>query len=298
LIFYISPGRPDDEELQRLRHFAYYFTKGDISRRIKRLTKVPNPQLSIEGTDFFLKDKEGRIDFRLPLREGKGGKVGIGQLGGTRLPTQTLRGIRIAIDPTLIGGPIARFESKTFGPDKVVAADLNLTMATKLASELEAVGATVQLLRDSTPDLTMMHELFNSSVEDILTLLLLDSGVKDIASNYILQYWERAIEAKIKGDYTELKAVYRQCVLLRFDLQKRAEKLKAFAPHVFVSIYCGCADASTPVPEERHRNYFLYIPGAFGVDEINERENRKALLRHLLYDTATPSLELAQRIQS
>jgi len=245
-----------------------------------------------------LKDKEGRIDFRLPLREGKGGKVGIGQLGGTRLPTQTLRGIRIAIDPTLIGGPIARFESKTFGPDKVVAADLNLTMATKLASELEAVGATVQLLRDSTPDLTMMHELFNSSVEDILTLLLLDSGVKDIASNYILQYWERAIEAKIKGDYTELKAVYRQCVLLRFDLQKRAEKLKAFAPHVFVSIYCGCADASTPVPEERHRNYFLYIPGAFGVDEINERENRKALLRHLLYDTATPSLELAQRIQS
>ena len=68
-----------------------------------------------------------------------------------------LNGLRVAIDPGHIGGPWAQMEERStryHGSLPVQEGDLNLITARLLKQELNAMGATVFLVRDSTEPVT------------------------------------------------------------------------------------------------------------------------------------------------
>ena len=75
--------------------------------------------------------------------------------------TRPLEGVKIALDPGHIGGPWAKIEERWYQPPgettAVMEGELTLAVARVLKPSLEALGATVVMLRDATEPVTAMR---------------------------------------------------------------------------------------------------------------------------------------------
>lgn len=224
-------------------------------------------------------------------------------------PHRPLKGLRVAIDPGHFGEKYSRIEEKyidlnpieKYGIYDSIQFDegtLSVLTAKKLAEKLETLGATVLLTR-SKPGETVykisyedwLNQNFSASVEKMIALQT-DPSLKEEEKNWWLK----------EASPTEIfRSTY-----VYVDLERRAELINAFKPHITISCHYNLAgiydkDGKTPGSEEDFTLFF--VPGAFKKGKLKDeafrnssmksQRSRYEFVRLLVTDDIKQSIELS-----
>lgn len=180
-------------------------------------------------------------------------------------PAKPLAGLRIAIDPGHIGGAWAKMEERWLvvgDGAPICEGDMTLQVANLLKPKLEALGATVSLVREKPEPVTPVRP-------EVLLSLARESGSTDISSAEIQNTAERLFYRT-----AEIRA--------RADLVNRTLK-----PDLVLCLHFNAeawGDANSPVLIDR-THFHLLLNGAYNDDEVLLADQRFALLRKLLQRT-------------
>jgi len=180
-------------------------------------------------------------------------------------PEKPLAGLKIAIDPGHIGGAWAKMEERwmVVGDGKPVCeGDMTLLVANLLKPKLEALGASVSLVRDKPEPVTSIRP------EDLQTLAL-DSSDPD--------------DSPAKIQRTAERLFYRTAeIRARADLVNQTLK-----PDLVVCLHFNAepwGNPNAPTLIDRTHLHFL-LNGAYNDDEVPLADQRFALLHKLLQRT-------------
>lgn len=175
-------------------------------------------------------------------------------------PEKPLAGLRIAIDPGHIGGAWAKLEERWFvaeGGSAVQEGDMTLKVANLLKPRLEALGATVSLVREKTQPVTPIRP-------DALLSLAQDSTAGS----------PQKIAERLFYRTAEIRA--------RADLVNRTLK-----PDLVLCLHFNAeawGDPNSPTLIDRTHLHLL-LNGAYNDEEIMLADQRFALLQKLLQRT-------------
>lgn len=176
-----------------------------------------------------------------------------------------LDGLRVAIDPGHIGGQWAKMEERWMvvgDGTPVCEGDMTLHVANLLKPKLEALGATVSLVRDKPEPVTPIRP------DDLLTLAR-ESGGPD------------AIPAATRK--TAERLFYRTA-----EIHARAERVnQTLKPDIVLCLHFNAdpwGDANNPTLVNRTHLHLL-LNGAYTDDEIPLPDQRFALFKKLLQRT-------------
>lgn len=169
----------------------------------------------------------------------------------------SLSGIRIALDPGHIGGPLALLEERQQkGFDE---GTLTLLTAKHLKKLLEAEGAQVLLTRERVGESVYPQDFFAWAKQQP------QQGLPP-AELFLKHY-------------------------LLLDLRARADKINAFDPHLTLIIHYNAHGSSSPA------NYNMaFVGGSFLKGELQEKEARYHFLRFLITDDLDQSKRLGEAI--
>lgn len=228
-------------------------------------------------------------------------------------PHRPLKGMRVAIDPGHFGSHYARLEEKyidmepneMFGIHQHIQFDegtLATETAKRLASKLQALGAQILLTRTQPgetvykkPFQTWLQQDFESAIEKMVELQP-DVNLKETER----LFW------KEKATPTEIfRSTYAYV-----DLQRRADLINAFKPHVTVSCHYnlgGIYDQNGKTPGTTDDYTLFFIPGAFKRGSLKDEafrctsmkdpRSRYEFVRLLVTDSLEKSIELAKIAQ-
>ncbi|MES2474289.1 MAG: hypothetical protein V4640_00820 [Verrucomicrobiota bacterium] len=178
---------------------------------------------------------------------------------------QPLAGLRIAIDPGHLGGEWAKMEERWLvvgGGSPICEGDMTLFVANLLKPQLEALGATVLLVRDRPEPVTSIRP------DDLLTLAR-ESGAPEDSPEKIRKTAERLF--------------YRTA-----EIHARAELVnRTLKPDLVLCLHFNAdpwGDATNPTLVDRTHLHLL-LNGAYTDDEIPLPDQRFAMLQKLLQRT-------------
>ncbi len=180
-------------------------------------------------------------------------------------PDKPLAGLRIAIDPGHIGGEWAKMEERWLvvgDGTPVREGDMTLLVANLLKPKLEALGASVSLVRDKPEPVTPIRP-------DDLISLARESSSPDASPERIRKTAERLFYRT-----AEIRA--------RADLVNQTLK-----PDLVLCLHFNAdpwGDPTAPTLVDRTHLHFL-LNGAYNDDEVALADQRFALLRKLLQRT-------------
>ena len=184
---------------------------------------------------------------------------------------QPLSGLRIAIDPGHIGGRWARIEERWFQMGEgfpVAEGDMTLLVAMLLQPRLEALGAEVMLVRDSTEPVTDYRP------EDLIPTL------SDGSAETPRQLAERLF--------------YRTA-----EIRARAEKVnRSIRPDLVVCLHFNAeawGDPRRPTLVDRH-HFHLILNGAYMDGELALADQRFELTRRIVSGTHDEEVRLAEAV--
>ncbi len=176
-----------------------------------------------------------------------------------------LDGLRIAIDPGHLGGKWAKMEERWMvigDGTPVCEGDMTLHVANLLKPQLEALGATVSLVRDKPEPVTAIRP------EDLLTLAHESVG-PDVTPEETRRTAERLF--------------YRTA-----EIHSRAELVnQTLKPDLVLCLHFNAepwGDANNPTLIDRTHLHFL-LNGAYTDDEVSLPDQRFELLKKLLQRT-------------
>lgn len=176
-----------------------------------------------------------------------------------------LQGMRVAIDPGHLGGPWAKMEERWFriGSGKpVTEGDMTLCVARLLKQELEARGAKVSLVRDSSKPATGLRA---EKLRGAAAASLRDQG--------------RAASAGALKSESE-KLFYRTA-----EIRSRAKKVNAsLRPDLVVALHFNAEEWGDPArPTLVSANHLhLLVSGSFSRQELGYEDQRYDLMVKLL----------------
>lgn len=228
-------------------------------------------------------------------------------------PHRPLNGMRIAIDPGHFGSQYAKLEEKyidmdpneTFGIYQPIQFDegtLATETAKRLASKLQALGAQILLTRTQPgetvyrkPFQTWLQQDFDSAIEKMIALQP-DTSLRE----------KEKIFWREKATPTEIfRSTYAYV-----DLQRRADLINAFKPHVTVSCHYNLGgiydkDGKTPGTTDDYTLFFIpgaYMRGslkdeAFRCTSMKDARSRYEFIRLLVTDSLEKSIALAKVAQ-
>ena len=213
-------------------------------------------------TFIVLDDAEARIqtgDSVYLLRFGQGNSAPRHWRATSELPPaaagQPLSGLRIAIDPGHIGGAWAKMEERWFIVGEgtpVQEGDMTLQVAKLLKPRLEALGATVSLVRETTEPVTPIRP----------ELLLTTAGDN---SKLAERLFYRTAEIRARADLVNLTLKPDLVLCLHFNAE-------------------AWGDPHQPTLIDR-THFHLILNGAYNDDEVLLADQRFSLLRKLLQRT-------------
>ena len=184
---------------------------------------------------------------------------------GPATTDKPLTGLKIAIDPGHIGGEWAKMEERWMvvgDGTPVCEGDMTLHVANLLKPRLEALGATVSLVRDKPEPVTAIRP------EDLLTLAR-ESGGPDATPEETRKTAERLF--------------YRTA-----EIHARAQRVNTtLKPDLVLCLHFNAdpwGDANNPTLVNRTHLHLL-LNGAYTDDEITLADQRFALLQKLLQRT-------------
>lgn len=178
------------------------------------------------------------------------------------LPPSTLAkpltGIRIAIDPGHIGGEWAKMEERWFvlgSGTPVCEGDMTLQVANLLKPSLEALGATVSLVREKNAPITPLRPAS-------LLSLAADSATSESAEKFAERLFYRTAEIRARADLVNQILKPDLVLCLHFNAE-------------------GWGNPNNPTLIEHTHLHFL-VNGAYDDDEVALADQRFALLHKLL----------------
>ncbi len=176
-----------------------------------------------------------------------------------------LAGLKIAIDPGHIGGEWAKMEERWFvvgTGTPVQEGDMTLQVANLLKPRLEALGATVSLVREKLEPVTSIRPA------DLLSLAR-DASTPEISSAALQKLAERLF--------------YRTA-----EIRARAELVnQSLKPDLVLCLHFNAeswGDSTNPTLIDR-THFHLLVNGAYNDEEVRLADQRFALLRKLLQRT-------------
>jgi len=210
---------------------------------------------------------------------------------------QELKGLRIAIDPGHIGGVYSAMEGRHFvmGEDAPVKeGELSLRVAKVMREQLEALGATVFLLRENELPLTW------DKPEDFLELarsIELEKVQAQAAEASVpLPVDEQALEKRIQRRSEKL--FYRIS-----EIQTRAEWINqvirpdfTIAIHLNVAPWGQAADGSRALAKENHLH--VLVNGTYMQEELALDNVRFEMLKKLLSGNHREEIPLSDTVAS
>ena len=124
---------------------------------------------------------------------------------------------------------------------------------------------------------------------------------KNALDESVQKGWMSQVEADKYSTYTDAKKIIRD-VFRTYEMQKRAEKINAFAPHLALSIHYNVEEKNLPDKAGFHalhkRNYsMVFVPGAYATDELKHPLDRLAFLRQWLGGQVALSVRAAVAFQ-
>jgi len=173
-------------------------------------------------------------------------------------PDKPLSGLKIAIDPGHIGGEWAKMEERWFvfeGGSPVCEGDLTLKVARLLKTNLETLGATVSLVRDSAQPLTPLRP------KDLLPLV---DGSED-PQRQAERLFYRTAEIRARAELVNLTLKPDLVLCLHFNAEP-------------------WGDANHPTLVDR-THFHILLNGGYTDDEVMMEDQRFELLRKLLQRT-------------
>ncbi|MES2440910.1 MAG: hypothetical protein V4584_17725 [Verrucomicrobiota bacterium] len=180
-------------------------------------------------------------------------------------PEKPLAGLKIAIDPGHIGGEWAKMEERWFTVGtgtSVKEGDMTLFVANLLKPRLEALGATVSLVREKLEPITQVRP-------DALRTLAQDSGAPEDSPAALQKLAERLFYRT-----AEIRA--------RADLVNQTLK-----PDLVLCLHFNAeawGDPNKPTLVDRTHLHLL-LNGAYNDEEVRLADQRFALLQKLLQRT-------------
>ncbi|MCH9632717.1 MAG: hypothetical protein S4CHLAM6_10550 [Chlamydiae bacterium] len=221
-----------------------------------------------------------------------------------------LKGLRIAIDPGHIGGNYAKIEEKyvemspnreknIYEPLAFHEGELSVITAKKLAKKLEALGAKVFLTKSNPGEVVYkkkFEEWFQNDISEAIDLMTSYQEDPELKKDEIFWWTNQATSSEI------FRLTYNY-----LDVERRAELINAFKPHVTVSCHynLGCPyDKDGKSPGTSADYTFFFVPGAFKKgDTKNEAFSKKSLknarsryefIRFIVTDDIEQSIDLAK----
>lgn len=191
------------------------------------------------------------------------------------VPGKPLSGLRLAIDPGHIGGKWAMIEERRFqvGTQPAVCeGDLTLDIAKRLKPRLEALGATVFLVRETTEPLTPLRP------EALL---------------------EIATQQRVPGSTETPQKLADRLFYRTAEIRARAKRVnETLRPDLVLCLHFNAeawGSAGNPLLTDRSHLHLL-INGAYSDAEVRLADQRFALLHKLLQRSQTTEIELAADI--
>ncbi len=203
-----------------------------------------------------------------------------------------LTGVRIALDPGHLGGRWARMEERFYQLDTgepVKEGEMTLRVAKLLKPRLEALGATVLMVRDSHEPTTLRRpeHFLNEARQDLARI-----GITNPPATY-------APDAKPDEKWKTLQWHQEKYFYRSSEIRERAEKVnRELKPDVALCLHFNAeawGDPSEPtfVP----RNHFhILINGAYSIGEFGHDDERLQVLLRLLQHTHSEEVALAEVI--
>ena len=194
-------------------------------------------------------------------------------------PRQSLRGLRIALDPGHLGGEWAKIEERWFqiGNNKpVTEGDMVLEVAKLLKSELERRGAKVSLIRDS----------------DRPTTNLRPEKLKGVAVRHLREQGRAINPASI--EYESERLFYRTA-----EIRARANKVNShLKPDLVLALHFNAESWGNPVrPTLTNLNHLhLLVSGCYSARELAYDDQRYELMLKLLNRSYDKELSVTRAI--
>lgn len=213
-----------------------------------------------------------------------------------RTSFNSLKGLKVLIDPGHIGGDFAyeedRYIEMLYDPSITFKeGDLTLYSAHYLQDLLEAQGAIVQLTRD-----LVGHSGEKVTYDQFKQDKALIAAAIDVVSEDALdkQWW--------LNNHNQTK--YLDVLFTKFDYRMRARRARSFKPDLSISIhYNACfprkvqtVDRGQIVYRDQtsNRNYHMaFVPGSYLDGELKHKRKRIELVRWLISGELEESISLA-----
>ena len=192
-------------------------------------------------------------------------------------PAKPLAGLKVAIDPGHIGGDYARMEERYFrigDAPPVMEGEMTLLVAKLLKPRLEALGATVALVRAENAPVTPLRP---PQLEDTAARSLPED---DPAVPVVADSQDRADASPALAKARARKLFYRAA-----EIRARARLVnQKIRPDLVLCLHFNAEDWGNPLnPELTDRHHFhLILHGAYMDGELAHDDERHQLLLKLL----------------
>ena len=202
-----------------------------------------------------------------------------------------LSDLRIALDPGHIGGAYAKMEERylSFHPGEYIAeGELSLKVAQLLKPRLEALGASVLMVRDSVEPVTTSRP---ADMKPVAEAVLREHGINQPKDSY----------AGVTGDekvltlqWQEEKMFYRESEI-RARGKKVNEQLK---PDLVLCLHFNAAPWGSPSqPQYSPENHLhVMINGCYAAEELQLQDVRFEMLQRLFLRVTDEELPLAEQV--
>lgn len=293
----LSPLAPSPD-WSKLEAFNGVLTREEFERAMHEIyTEGSNSPVPwrIEGDALLVDSSPGKPPVRIPFREG--GKAGRAAPRYWRTPSElpalktgepVLAGLHIALDPGHIGGPWARVEERWLSMsegESIMEGSLVLQVAQLLKPRLEALGATVAMVRSEE------NPVSKSRPEDFMALartVLAEAGVPAPPETYK----DSHDEARILSVQWQAEKLFYRVSEIRARGKRVNEELR---PDLVLCLHLNAEAWGDPQhPSFVERNHFhLMINGCYSAEELQLEDVRFEMLQRAFSRTHTQELEMS-----
>jgi hypothetical protein len=286
---------PDWSQLEAL---SGVMTREEVERALEEIytdgSTFPVPW-RIEADALVVETSPGRPPVRIAF-SGPGKAAGAArrywrvpsELPGLKTGEPVLKGVHLALDPGHIGGSWARVEERWLSMaegEVVMEGSLVLMVARLLKPRLEALGATVSLVRaEESPVSKMRPEDFKPLARTVLA----ESGIASPKENY---QDDRDPGKGLTVQWQAEKLFYRVS-----EIRARARRVnEELRPDVVLCLHLNAEAWGDPQkPSFVDKNHFhLLINGCYSPDELQLEDVRFEMLQRLFARTHTQEVAMS-----
>jgi len=204
---------------------------------------------------------------------------------------QPLAGLKIALDPGHLGGKWAQMEERFYqiGESRpVTEGDMTLRVAKMLVPKLQALGAQVSMVRDSTEPVTNERP---ETLRDAARAELAKEGITSPRETY------NGMNDPGRGETVQEKS---ELLFYRIsEIRKRAERINTqLKPDLVVCLHFNAEAWGDPLhPDFVPRNHLhLLVNGCYSAGELHFDDQRFEMLQKLLSGTFVEDLAVSDQM--